>query len=47
MRPKVDRVTFSSNAQYVGEYVGDIILNLLIVASAFALLMFGILLFGS
>ena len=48
MRPKVDRVTFSSNAlQYVGEYVGDIILNLLIVASAFALLMFGILLFSS
>ena len=48
MRPKVDRVTFSSNAlQYVGEYVGDIILNLLIVASSFALLMFGILLFSS
>jgi hypothetical protein len=48
MRPKVDRVTFSSNAlQYVGEYVGDIILNLLIVASTFALLMFGILLFSS
>ena len=48
MRPKVDRVTVSSNAlQYVGEYVGDIILNLLIVASTFALLMFGILLFGS
>ena len=38
MRPKVDRVTVSSNAlQYVGEYVGDIILNLLIVASTFAL----------
>ncbi|HEX5942364.1 MAG TPA: hypothetical protein VFY66_08805 [Anaerolineales bacterium] len=48
MRPKVDRVIFSSSAlQYVGEYVGDIILNLLIVASTFALLMFGILLFGS
>lgn len=48
MRPNVDRVIFSSSAlQYVGEYVGDIILNLLIVASTFALLMFGILLFGS
>lgn len=47
MRPKVDRVIFSSSALQYGEYVGDIILNLLIVASTFALLMFGILLFGS
>jgi hypothetical protein len=31
----------------VGEYVGDIILNVLIVASTFVLLMFGILLFSS
>ena len=46
MTPKVDRVTLNA-LQYVGEYVGDIILNLLIVASTFALLMFGILLFGS
>ena len=48
MRPKIDRVIFSSNAlQYVGEYVTDIVLNLLIVAGTFALLMFGILLFSS
>jgi hypothetical protein len=44
MRPWVDRVTFPSSAF---QYVGDIILNLLIVASTFALLMLGVLLLGS
>lgn len=38
MRPWVDRVTFPSTAL---QYLGDIILNLFIVASTFALLMLG------
>jgi hypothetical protein len=41
MRPWVDRVTFPSSAL---QYVGDILLNLFIVASTFALLMLGVLL---
>ena len=44
MRPWVDRLTFPSNAL---QYVGDIILNLLIVAGAFALLVLSVGLFGS
>jgi hypothetical protein len=44
MRPWVDRVTFPTSAL---QYVGDIILNLFIVASTFALLMLGVLVFSS
>lgn len=44
MRPWVDRLTFPSSAL---QYVGDIILNLLIVAGAFALLVLSVGLFGS
>ena len=43
MRPWVDRITFPSSAV---QYVGDIILNLFIVAGTFALIMLGIFLFG-
>ena len=43
MRPWLDRVMFPSNAL---QYLSDIILNLLIVASTFALLSFGVRLFG-
>jgi hypothetical protein len=43
MRPRVDRVTFPSIAL---EYVGDIILNLLIVAGGILLLMIGVFLFA-
>jgi hypothetical protein len=39
MRPWVDRVTFPSTAF---QYLGDIILNLFIVASTFALLMLSV-----
>ena len=44
MRPWVDRVTFPSTALH---YVADIVLNMLIVAGAFGLLMLLFLLFGS
>ena len=43
MRPWVDRVTFSSSAL---EYIGDIILNLLIVAGGILLLIIGAFLFA-
>ena len=41
MRPWVDRVTFPAL-----EYVGDIILNLLIAAGSIILLMIGVFLFA-
>jgi hypothetical protein len=44
MRPWVDRVTFSSSAL---EYIGNIILNLLIVAGGIVLLIGGAFLFAS
>lgn len=44
MRPWVDRVTFSSSAL---EYIGNIILNLLIVAGGILLLIVGVFLFAS
>ena len=44
MRPWVDRETFPSTAY---QYVVDIILNMLIVAGTFGLLMLVVLLFGS
>jgi hypothetical protein len=44
MRPWVSRLTFPSSAL---QYVGDMILNLFIVASTFGLLMAAVLLFGS
>ena len=44
MRPWVDRVTFSSSAL---EYVGNIILNLLIIAGGIVLLIGGGFLFAS
>jgi hypothetical protein len=43
MRPWVDRATFPLNAL---EYVGDIILNLLIMAGGIMLLMIGVFLFA-
>jgi hypothetical protein len=43
MRPWVDRVKFPSSAL---QYVADIILNMLIVASTFGLLMLVVFLFG-
>ena len=44
MRPWVDRVTFSSSAL---EYIGNIILNLLIVAGGIVPLIGGAFLFAS
>jgi hypothetical protein len=44
MRPWVDRLTFPASGL---QYAGDIILNLLIVAGTFALLVAVVLLFGS
>ena len=44
MRPWVDRVTFSSSAL---EYIGNIILNLLIVTGGILLLIIGAFLFAS
>jgi len=44
MRPWVDRVTFSSSAL---EHIGNIILNLLIVASGILLLLVSAFLFAS
>ena len=43
MRPWVDRVTFSSGAL---EYMGNIILNFLIVAGGILLLIVGVFLFA-
>jgi hypothetical protein len=44
MRPWVDRLTFSSSAL---EYVGNLILNFLIVAAGILLLIVGAFLFAS
>jgi hypothetical protein len=43
MRPWLDRDTFPLSAR---QYLSDVILNLLIVAGTFALLSFGVRLFG-